>query len=115
MLQKPSGIIKWTIIFVFLLLVTACSSKGDEVLKGIVHTIDTENKRILVISELKEEDLNKDYKEVINSNEYSQAIWVSKVTLSKYKKGDKIEVIFESSDDSFPAQVTANKIVKIEN
>ncbi|MEK4205287.1 MULTISPECIES: DUF3221 domain-containing protein [Paenibacillus] len=114
MIQKPRTTIKWTLIFIFLLLVTACS-KNDEVLKGIVHTIDVENKRILVISELKEEDLNKEYKEVLESNEYSQAIWVNKVAPSKYKKGDEIKVFFEVSDDSFPAQVTAKKITKIKN
>lgn len=76
--------------FCFLLLVTACS-KNDEVLKGIVHTIDVENKRILVISELKEEDLNKEYKEVLESNEYSQAIWVNKVAPSKYKKAMRLK------------------------
>ncbi|WP_339241470.1 DUF3221 domain-containing protein [Paenibacillus sp. FSL F4-0243] len=114
MFQKPRTTIKWTLIFVFLLLVTACN-KNDEVLKGIVHTIDLENKRILVISELKEEDLNKDYKEVLDSGEYSQAIWVSKVATSKYKKGDQIEISYDVSDDSFPAQVTAKKITKIKN
>ncbi|MNN17012.1 hypothetical protein D3C76_583800 [compost metagenome] len=113
MFQKTSTI-KWTLIFVFLLLVAACS-KDDEVLKGIVHTVDVENKKILVISQLKEEDLNRDYKEVLEFSEYSQAIWVNKVEPSKYKKGDAIEVYFEVSDDSFPAQVTAKKIVKIEN
>ncbi|ASA20285.1 DUF3221 domain-containing protein [Paenibacillus donghaensis] len=111
MFQKTSTITKWTLIFVFLLLVTACSN-DDKVFKGIVHTVDVENKRILVISQIKEEDLSKDYKEVLESNKYSQAIWVNKVAPSKYKKGDEIEVFFKASDDSFPAQVTAKKIVK---
>ncbi|MGG1613951.1 DUF3221 domain-containing protein [Paenibacillus phoenicis] len=84
-------------------------------MKGIVHTVDEENKKILVISHLKKEDLSKNYKEVLESNEYSQAIWVNKITPSKYKKGDEVTVFFEVSDDSFPAQVTAKKITKDKN
>jgi hypothetical protein len=68
-----------------------------------------------VIYQLKEKDLNKDYKEVLDSGEYSQAIWLNKVASSKYKKGDEIEISYEVSDDSFPAQVTAKKITKIKN
>lgn len=112
MTHKINPSTRWTIIILLLLWVTACS-KNDEALKGIVHTVDTENKRILVISQLKEEDLNKDYKVVLESNAYSQATWVNKVAPSKYKKGDEIKVFFGASDDSFPAQVTAKKIVKI--
>ncbi|MEK4004952.1 DUF3221 domain-containing protein [Paenibacillus sp. FSL H3-0333] len=109
MLLKAS--LQWILIFVFLLGLAACS-KGDNVFKGKVHTVDVENTRILVIAQLKEEDLNKNYKEVLETNMYSQAIWVNKVSPSNYKKGDEIEVFYQTSDDSFPAQVTANKIVK---
>lgn len=58
-----------------------------------------------MISELQKEDLNEDY---------SQAIWVSKLELSKYKEGDEIEVLYEGSEDSYPALVTAKKITKLE-
>ncbi|WP_339250373.1 DUF3221 domain-containing protein [Paenibacillus sp. FSL P2-0089] len=109
MLLKAS--LQSTLIFVFLLALAACS-KGDNVLKGKVHTVDVENTRILVIAQLKEEDLNKNYKEVLETNMYSQAIWVNGVSPSKYKKGEEIEVFYQTSDDSFPAQVTASKIVK---
>lgn len=70
-------------------------------------------KRILVISQLQKEDVHEDYKKLIESGEYSQAIWVSKVNPRKYKIGEKIEVLYEGSDDSFPAQVTAKKIDKL--
>ncbi|ETT56328.1 DUF3221 domain-containing protein [Paenibacillus sp. FSL P4-0338] len=110
MLPKTT-ISKWALIFMFLLVVTACS-KDDTVFKGTVHTVDVDNKRILVIAQLKEEDLSKNYKEVLETNMYSQAIWVNEVSPSKYKKGEEIEVFYQTSDDSFPAQVTANKIVK---
>lgn len=98
-------------IFILVLLLTACS-KDDTVFKGTVHTVDADNKRILVIAQLKEEDLSKSYKEVLGTNTYSQAIWVNEVSAAKYKKGEKIEVFYQTSDDSFPAQVTANQIVK---
>ncbi|MEK5030603.1 DUF3221 domain-containing protein [Paenibacillus sp. FSL R7-0302] len=84
----------------------------DTLFKGTVHTVDADNNRILVIAQLKEEDLDKNYKEVLGTNTYSQAIWVNEVSPSKYKKGEEIEVFYTTSDDSFPAQVTANKIVK---
>ncbi|MBY0012045.1 DUF3221 domain-containing protein [Paenibacillus typhae] len=102
------------ILFSCFFLLTACS-KDVEVFNGIVHTVDFENKRILVISQLKDSDLNKDYKELLNSGEYSQVIWVNKVAPSEYEKGDEIEVSYESSDDSFPAQVNAKKIIKVKN
>lgn len=97
--------------FRFLLGLAACS-KEDNVFKGKVHTVDVENSRILVIAQLKEEDLDKNYNEVLESDMYSQAIWVNKVSPSKYKEGEEIEVFYQTSDDSFPAQVTANQIVK---
>lgn len=108
---KTSTISKKALIFIFLLLVTACS-KDDTVFKGTVHTVDADINRILVIAQLKEEDLDKNYKEVLETSMYSQAIWVNEVSPSKYKKGEEIEVFYQASDDSFPAQVTANKIVK---
>ncbi|QUL52466.1 DUF3221 domain-containing protein [Paenibacillus tritici] len=111
MLQKIRTITTWTVIFVFLLFVTACG-KEDTVFKGVIHTVDIEHKRILVISQLHEEDLGKEYKDVLESNKYSQAIWVNKIDPSNYNKGDVVEVFYTSSDDSFPAQVTAKKIVK---
>ncbi|MEK4042357.1 DUF3221 domain-containing protein [Paenibacillus sp. FSL H8-0048] len=111
MFRKTNTITKWTLTIIFLLFVTACS-KDDIHFKGIIHTVDLENKRILVISQLKEDDLGKNYKEVLESNDYSQAIWVNKITPSNYNKGDAVEVIYTASDDSFPAQVTAKKIVK---
>lgn len=76
MLLKAS--LQWTLIFVFLLGLAACS-KGDNVFKGKVHTVDVENTRILVIAQLKEEDLSKNYKEVLETNMYSQAIWDCKI------------------------------------
>ncbi|GIO84127.1 hypothetical protein J25TS5_10590 [Paenibacillus faecis] len=112
MVQKTSAVMKWALVFILMLLFPACNTE-DEVLKGTVHTVDAENKRILVISQLKEADLNKDYEEVLGSNAYSQAVWVNTVTPSKYKKGDEIEVFYEVSNDSFPAQVTAKKMVRI--
>lgn len=60
-----------------------------------VHTVDIENKRILVIYQLQEQDMNKDYQEVLTSNEYSQAIWVNQTEPSRYKKGDEIEISYE--------------------
>ncbi|MEK4514447.1 DUF3221 domain-containing protein [Paenibacillus sp. FSL H8-0122] len=111
MLLNTSTISKKALIFIFLLLVTACS-KDDTLFKGTVHTVDADNNRILVIAQLKEEDLDKNYKEVLGTNTYSQAIWVNEVSPSKYKKGEEIEVFYTTSDDSFPAQVTANKIIK---
>lgn len=89
-----------------------CSSES-ELFIGTIHTVDTDNQRILVISQLHKEDLNEDYKKLIASGEYSQAIWVSKVAPSKYKQGDDIEVFYEGIDDSFPAQVTAKKINRL--
>lgn len=65
------------------------------------------------IPQLKEEDLNKDYKIVLESYAYSQANWVNNIAPSKYKKGDEIEVFFEGRDDSYPAQVTAKRIVRV--
>ncbi|QQZ62473.1 DUF3221 domain-containing protein [Paenibacillus sonchi] len=102
------------LIFICLFLFTSCN-KDVEIVIGTVHTIDVENKRILVIPHLKEQDLNKNYKEILNSSEYSQAIWVNKVSPSNYKQGDEIEISYTVSDDSFPAQVTANKITEIKN
>lgn len=66
----------------------------------------------MVIYQLKEKDLHKDYKEVLDSGEYSQAIWLNKFASSKYKKGNEIEISYEVRDDSFPAQVTAKKSTK---
>ncbi|WP_339316588.1 DUF3221 domain-containing protein [Paenibacillus sp. FSL R10-2734] len=105
---------KWTrgLWIVCLLLLSACSSEGEKFI-GTIHTIDTENKRILVVSQLQKEDIHEDYKKLIESGEYSQAIWVSKVNPRKYKIGEEIEVLYEGSDDSFPAQVTAKKIDKL--
>ncbi|AIQ57838.1 hypothetical protein PBOR_13535 [Paenibacillus borealis] len=44
------------LIFICLFLLTSCN-KDAEIFIGTVHTIDAENKRMLVISGLKEEDL----------------------------------------------------------
>lgn len=112
MLLKTSTISKKALIFILLLLITACS-KDDIIFKGTVHTVDVDNNRILAIAPLKEEDLDKNYKEVLETNTYSQAIWVNEVSPSKYDKGEEIEVFYQTSDDSFPAQVKANKIVKL--
>ncbi|MNC42897.1 hypothetical protein D3C76_255090 [compost metagenome] len=116
MIQKTSAIMKRApiLFLVCLLLLTACS-KEVEIFKGTVHTVDEENKRILVISQLKEEDLSKDYKEILDSGVYSHAIWVDEVATSKYKKGDEAEISYEASDDSFPAQVTPKKITKVKD
>lgn len=111
MTPKINPIIRWTFLILLLLWVAACN-RNDEALTGTVHTIDVENKRILVISQLKEEDLNKDYKVVLESNAYSQATWVNNIAPSNYKKGDEIKVFFEGRDDSYPAQVTAKRIVR---
>lgn len=100
------------LIFICLFLLTSCN-KDAEVFTGTVHTIDIENKRLLVISGLKEEDLKKSYKELLNSSEYAKIIWVSKVSPSKFKQGDELEITYTASDDSYPAQVTAKKITKI--
>lgn len=98
--------------FVSLLLLTACSS-GSEMFIGTIHTVDADNKRILVISQLQKEDLNEDYKKLLESGGYSQVIWVSKVNPRKYKPGEEIEVLYEARDDSFPAQVNAKKITRL--
>ncbi|KHL97104.1 hypothetical protein QW71_02740 [Paenibacillus sp. IHB B 3415] len=100
------------LIFICLFLLTSCN-KDAEIFIGTVHTIDAENKRILVVSGLKEADFNKSSKELLNSNEYAKVIWVSKVSPSRFKQGDKIEITYTASDDSYPAQVTAKKISKI--
>ncbi|NOU80362.1 DUF3221 domain-containing protein [Paenibacillus sp. LMG 31459] len=70
---------------------------------------------MLVVSGLKEEDSKKSYKELLNSNEYTKVIWVNKVSPSRFKQGDEIEITYTASDDSYPAQVTAKKITKISN
>lgn len=90
MLLKTSTISKRALIFIFLLLVTACS-KDDIGFKGTVHTVDADNGRILVIAQLKEEDLDKNYKEVLETNLYSQAIWVNEVSPSKYKRVKRLK------------------------
>lgn len=112
MVQKTNTFTRRISILILLLLLTACS-KDIEIFKGTVHTVDVEDKRVLVISQLKEQDLNKDFKEVLESSEYSQAIWVSGIVPFKYKRGDEVEVSYEASDDSFPAQVTAIQITNI--
>lgn len=111
---KVNLLLKWilSLWIVCLLLLTACSSEGEKFI-GTIHTIDADNKRILVISQLQKEDIHEDYKKLIESGEYSQTIWVSKVNPRKYKIGEEIEVLYEGSDDSFPAQVTAKKIDKL--
>lgn len=109
-----NGVGKDFLILSCLFLLIACS-KNDERFNGVVHTIDTENMKMLVIHQLQEKDLDKDYKELLDSGEYPQAIWVNKIASSLYKKGDEIEVSFEASDDSFPAQVTAKEVTIIKN
>jgi len=68
---------------------------------------------MLVIPQLQEEDLDVDYKKLLTSGEYPEAFWVSKIAPGAYEQGDKVEVLFEASDDSFPAQVTAKRIIKL--
>ncbi|WP_423803099.1 hypothetical protein [Paenibacillus pseudetheri] len=57
--------------------------------------------------------MHEDYKKLIESGEYSHTICISKVKPRKYKIGEEIEVLYEGSDDSFPAQVTVKKIDKL--
>lgn len=115
MVQKTGSFIKMaSLVLSCVFLLIACS-KNNEMFNGVVHTIDMENMKMLVIHQLQENDLDKDYKELLDSGEYPQAIWVNKIASSLYKKGDEIEVSFEASDDSFPAQVTAKEVTIIKN
>lgn len=104
----------WMLSFflVLIILLTACNSDSDSII-GTIHTKDTENQRMLVIPQLQEEDLDVDYKKLLTSGEYPEAFWVSKIASGAYEQGDKVEVLFEVSDDSFPAQVTAKRITKL--
>lgn len=112
MVQKKSSFIKKASITILSLFLLIACSKNNEMFNGIVHTIDKEDMKMLVIHQLREEDLDKDYKKLLDSGEYPKAIWVNKIALSKYEKGDEVDVFYEVSDDSFPAQVTAKKVTK---
>ncbi|MGG4341486.1 DUF3221 domain-containing protein [Paenibacillus lautus] len=108
---------KALLICLCLFFLTACSSsKSDyETLTGVVKEIDVENKKILVISGLKKEDLQEDYKVLIELKKYKEVLWVSGIDSSKFTIGEKVEISYNSIEDSYPGQVTAKNITKLDH
>ncbi|MGE7828870.1 DUF3221 domain-containing protein [Paenibacillus sp. NPDC093718] len=96
---------------------TACNSSKSvyEILIGVVKEVDVENKKILVISGLKKEDLHEDYKVLIELKKYKEVLWVTGNDPSRFTIGEEVEISFNSIEDSYPGQVTAKKITKLDH
>lgn len=99
-----------TFILIFSLLITACSAQGDPRFEGRI--VDKDGSKLLVVEGISKDEMTDDIKSILQSGKYSHACWVTKKwnPLRNYKVGQQVKVWFNTSDDSYPCQTTAQKI-----
>jgi hypothetical protein len=83
---------------------------GDPTLTGTI--VEKNGNKLLVVGGLLPEDKDKPASEIVNSGKYREVVWVTEHSLRSFKTGQKVEVWYTNSDDSYPGQTTAKKIRK---
>ncbi len=111
MMRKP---------LIFLLLVVGIVSlisckenvSGEPNLIGRV--VDRDGGRLLVIGDISKEEMNVSVKDILESGKYKEVYWVKVSGLKRFKIGDQVKVWFSETEDSYPAETAADKIVFVE-
>ncbi|PZD97309.1 hypothetical protein DNH61_02855 [Paenibacillus sambharensis] len=94
-----------------LISMLGCSSASGEP-SMVGRIVDKDGGEILVAEGVTKEAIadGLDINDLLaSSDKYPNACWV-KVGLNWYKVGDKVEVWYNGSEDSYPCQATADKV-----
>ncbi|OXS59785.1 hypothetical protein B1A99_09595 [Cohnella sp. CIP 111063] len=85
---------------------------GDPQLTGRV--VATEGSRILVVGGITREEAGESVESILSSGKFKEVYWVKVRNSKRYKAGDQVKVWFHVSNDSYPAQTEADKIIMYE-